>query len=335
MMRILFALIVALAALWSGYWFVGRAGVNEAYENWFQARRAEGWIAQAARIETIGFPKRFDTTFTEIVLADPETGLAWEAPFLQLFARSYRPNHVIAAWPRTQRLATADEQYQIESENMVASLRTAVDIRLPVERIILTAENLAITPRSSGRPLRVEALRLAAERAAAHPATYRLGLAAEGLSPPLDWRVRLDPGGTLPARFETLRADATLRFDKPWDRSAIEAAWPQPQHLEIRRAELRWGRLELLATGAIEIDASGRPEGTITIRARNWRDILAMAVASGMLDRSHAATLEQGLSQLARLGGNPETLAIPLRLGEGELWIGAASLGPAPVLRTR
>lgn len=333
-MRILLILIAIAAAAWSGYWYVGKTGATEAFSAWLETRRAEGWVAEAQSIETRGFPNRFDTTFTDIALADPDTGLAWEAPVFQILALSYKPNHVIAVWPETQLLATPLEKYQVESRDMRASLVTRADIRLPLERATLTAEKLTVTPRMSD-PTRAEALRLAADRVPAHPSTYRLGFAADGLSPSLDWRVRLDPAGKLPDRFDALSADLTVEFDKPWDRSAIEVARPQPRRIDIRLAEARWGRLELQAAGDLSVDAQGLPEGKIVVKARNWRDILKMAVASGTLGEGFAGTLEDGLSLISQMAGNPRTLDIPLTFRDGRVKLGPVPLGPAPVLRLR
>ncbi len=333
-MRILLVLVLIAAAAWSGYWYVGKSGASQAFSAWFDARRAEGWVAETSEIETRGFPNRFDTTFTDIVLADPDTGLAWEAPFFQILALSYKPNHVIAVWPDSQLIATPMEKYRVESQDMRASLVTRADIRLPLDRATLTAEQLTVTPREAD-PTRAEALRLAAERVPTHPATYRLGLAAEGLSPALDWRVRLDPAGKLPDRFDALSADLTVEFDKPWDRSAIEVARPQPRRIDIRLAEARWGRLELQAAGELRVDAQGLPEGEIVVKARNWRDILKMAVASGTLGEGFAGTLEDGLSLISQMAGNPRTLDIPLTFRDGKVRLGPVPLGPAPVLRLR
>ncbi len=335
MTRILLTLTLLGAALWSGYWFFGQQGVTTGFSTWFEDRRDEGWAAEFGTLETQGFPNRFDTSFTDLVLADPDSGLAWEAPFFQLLALSYRPNHVIAVWPEDQLFATPDEKYRLQSKNMRASVVTDADIMLPLDRLTLTADTIVVTPESAEEPTTVEALRLAAERAPAGVATYRLGLAADGLSPPLEWRVRLDPSGRLPEALDALNADITVTFDKAWDRSAIEDARPQPKRIKVKLAEARWGRLELQTAGEVDVDASGYPVGEIVVKARNWRDILQMAVASGTLKPGFAKTLESGLSLISQMAGNPETLDIPLNFAGGNVRLGPVPLGPAPVLRLR
>lgn len=334
-MRLLLGIILTAAALWSGYWYLGSAGVTTAFESWFKARRAEGWVAEYGDIATRGFPNRFDTTFTDISLADTGTGLAWEAPFFQILALSYKPNHVIAVWPDRQLVATPLEKYSISSEEMRASLVTGADISLPLDRATLTAESLAVAPAGTDQPTRIAALTLAVERATASPSTYRLGFRADGLEPSLPWRVRIDPAGSLPDRLDALSADLTVEFDKPWDRSAIEDARPQPVKIKVRLAEARWGRLELQTAGELEVDDNGTPTGELVIKARNWRDILDLAVASGSLPQGFAETLKDGLALISQMAGNPKTLDIPLNFRSGRVMLGPVPLGPAPVLKLR
>ncbi len=334
-MRFLLGAITIGAALWSGYWFVGQNGVTAGFATWFEDRRSEGWAAEYSALNTQGFPNRFDTTFTDLVLADPDTGLAWEAPFFKLLALSYKPNHVIAVFPNDQLFATPRDKYRVKAEEMRASVITGADIRLPLERTTLTAQNLSITPDSTGETATADALRLGVERLSTGQPSYRFGLAADALSPALDWRVQLDPAGRLPDAFDALNADFTVTFDKDWDRTAIEDARPQPRRIDIKLVEARWGRLELLVAGEVDVDASGLPEGEIVVKARNWRDILQMAVTSGTLKQGFADTLESGLSLISQMAGNPETLDIPLNFAGGRVRIGPVPLGPAPVLRLR
>ena len=235
-MRALLAVILLAAGLWSAYWVIGSRSTLAAFERWFDARRAEGWVAEAGTLGVQGFPNRFDVVLGDVILADPATGLAWEAPRFQIDALSYRPNHVIAVWPETQRIATPQEKFRLESQDMRASLVLAPDTALASRRMTLTAEFLRITPEA--RPEETTALStlsLAAERL--EGAEYRLGLRAEGLTLAAPSRARLDPEGRLPDRIEGFSADVTATFDKPWDRTAIERARPQPTRLRVRLAE--------------------------------------------------------------------------------------------------
>lgn len=333
-MRALLAVIVIAAAGWAGYWWLGATAAQSGFAAWFDARRADGWAADAADITVSGFPNRFDTTFTDITLADPATGWAWQAPFFQLFALSYQPNHIIAAWPNSQTLATPRQTYQFSSTSMQASGVLGADATLPLERANLVADTLAITDEADAVTA-MTALRLAIERTESTAATYHLGLAADNLAPPRTARTRLDRQGQLPQTFSAFRADITASFDKPWDRRAIEQARPQPRQITVTLAEARWGDLELAVAGALDVDTTGQPSGRLTVKARNWRDIVQLARASGQLPPGLADQVETALSMLAQLSGNSQTLDIPLDFRNGRVFMGPVPIAAAPILRLR
>ncbi len=335
-MRALLSIIILASLGWSGYWFVGAGATKFGFKTWFDARRAEGWVADYADLAVRGFPNRFDASFTKVALADPGTGLAWEAPFFQLLALSYKPNHLIAVWPQQQLVATPLEKYRVTSDDMRASMVLEASTDLTMNRATLTALALTIAPDGGDAPLQIEGLTLAAEHVPADAdAHYHLGLRADGLAPPSTWATRVDPNGTLPDKFTVVHADLTVLFDRPWDHRAIEQARPQPQQIRLRLAEATWGQLSLQAAGELVVDAAGQPTGTVTIKARNWREILQLARNSGTLPARISAPVEEGLKLLSRLAGNPKTLDIPLEFASGRIWLGPVPIAPAPVLRLR
>lgn len=335
-MRKLLILIVAAALFWSIYWVVGSIGAQKGFEAWFENRRAEGWVAEYSEFSLWGFPNRFDATFTDIALADPGTGLAWEAPFFQILALSYSPNHVIAVWPNNQLIATPQDKFDLTSSKMRASLVVKPDTALALDRMTLTAETIKIEAQSGRSPTSVANLRLAAEQLAeGDEPRYRLGLAADGLVPGTDWQRRFDPDNTLPDTLQPVSVDMTVLFDKAWDMSAIEDARPQPREIELTLAEARWGQLALAAAGSLEVDEAGQPTGTITVKARNWRDILDLVRNSGSLPETMIQPIEDGLGLMAQLSGNPKTLDIPLKFSGGRIWLGPVPIAPAPELRLR
>ncbi len=334
-MRFLLTLILLAAIGWSGYWLVGSEGSKRGFESWFDARRTEGWAADYGDLSVQGFPNRFDASFTDLSLADPNTGLAWQAPFFQILALSYQPNHVIAVWPKQQMIATPLGKYRLRSDDMRARLVLEPDPQLALTRTTLTANKLVVTPSDTPDPSSIEALALAVERIEDTEATYRLGLSADGLKPSTPWVRRIDPGGTLPDTFEALNADLTVTFDKPWNRSAIEIARPQPRQIHLKLAQARWGQLDLQLAGELTVGDGGQPRGQITVKAKNWREILQLAVSSGAIPASLGDTLEDALGLVASLSGSAKTLDIPLDFRNGRMLLGPVPIGPAPVLVIR
>jgi hypothetical protein len=333
MKKLLFAILVA-GFSWAAYWWVGATGAKSAFEGWFAERQAEGWVAETSDITVRGFPNRFDTTFSDLSLADPDTGLAWDMPFFQLFALSYQPNHLIAVWPHDQMIATPDEKLVLKSTDMRASLVVQPGAALALERSHLIVENAAVTS-SLGWQSQAQQFRLAMQRIEGSESSYRFAVETTGFAPPSLFRLRVDPGQLLPDSFSALKADMTVSFDRQWDRFAIETARPQPVEIDLTLAQARWGELELWAAGKVMVDALGSPRGEITIRATNWREIIRLARDSGDLPAPLLDTVEGALSMLSGLAGNPKTLDIPLRLKGGKVLLGPMPVADAPRLVLR
>lgn len=333
MKRLLVVILVA-AGLWAGYWFVGAAGVRAGFAAWFDGQRAAGWQAEYSDMQVRGFPNRFDTTFADLRLADPATGWAWEAPFFQIFALSYQPGHVIAIWPPEHRLSTPLQKFSLTSASMQASVRLGASTALPLQRANLVADTFGITD-EAGNTTSMTALRMAVERLDGAEARYHFGIVADDLAPARAARLALDGSGNLPRTFGAFRADMEADFTRPWDLSAIERDRPQPTRIKLRLAEARWGDLELALAGEVTVDEQGRPDGQMVLKARNWREIVAMGVASGAIPAGLADQMVSGLGLLAQMSGNPDTLDLPIDFARGRMSVGLIPLGPAPVIRLR
>ncbi|GGL95220.1 DUF2125 domain-containing protein [Pseudooceanicola nanhaiensis] len=331
MKRLLIVILVAAAA-WSGYWFIGSYGLKSAYEGWFEARREDGWQADYADLSVRGFPNRFDTTFTDLAIADPATGWAWEAPFFQLLALSYRPNSVIAVFPPESTIATPNERLALTTSDTKASLTLGASSRLPLQRATLVGSDLMV---EGVETVSLDSLRLAAELLPGSETDYHLGFRAEGLALPDPLLGRLSGGVALPDLVDKVHVDADVKFDAPWDLDAIEQRRPQPRHLRLRLAEAEWGALKLSATGELDIDAAGTPTGEIAVKAENWRDMLDLAVAAGALPESVAASAEKALGLVAGLSGRADTLNATIAFRDGGMYLGPVPLGEAPVMALR
>ncbi|WP_296764312.1 DUF2125 domain-containing protein [Sediminimonas sp.] len=335
-MKRLVIVIVLAAALWSGHWFWAASGMKSDISAWFDARRAEGWAADYAALSVAGFPNRLDATLDAPAMADPATGWAWQAPFLQILRLSYDDDHVIAVWPDRQRLASPRVKYDLTSADMRASMVTRGKAAT-LERATLIADTLRIARvgANPGGGTAMTALNLAikAQPGSGEKAAYRVALSAAEFAPPARTRRRIATGDVLPPRFDVLKADIAVTLDRPIDRHTLERARPQPVALRIEAARAEWGDMVLEAAGEVTIDERGRADGRITLRARNWRDILGAAVATGALPQVVAGQMQSALEMIAGLAGNPRMLDIPLQLAGGRVYLGPVPVGRAPWLR--
>jgi len=335
-MRILFAVVLLAALGWSAYWIVGKLAMERGLRGWLEARAAEGWAVHYDALATRGFPNRFDTILRGLELADPGTGVAWSAPVFQVLALSYRPHHVILVWPDEQRLATPRQKIDVAAQRMRGSAVFVPGPALRLDRTVVEVEAMALAS-DAGWQARMGTGRLALRRAPGRSApAYDLALDAQEVSLPAGFARQLAEQGLVRERLAALSIDAGVVFDRVWDRRAIEERRPQPRSIELRQLRAQWGGLELRLAGELAVGPEGIPEGGLTLRAENWREILRLVEAAGVLPAGLLPLLEGGLERLAGLSGNPTRLDVPLRFSGGRVSLGGiVPLGPAPRLVLR
>lgn len=326
MIRRLTIIALVAALLWGGYWVVGSVALDRGLRSWIDDRQTEGWVAEYSNLSVRGFPNRFDTTFSNLDLADPDTGLAWSLPFFQILALSYKPNHVIAVWPDSHTVSTPSESLTLTSDKMQASLVVEPGTDLVLDRTTLVADNLSVTS-SLGWTSGAATLSLASRQIEGAPNTHDVAVEADNmrLSQPL--RDTLDPLGALPGEIKTLRLLTKVSFDAPWDRFAVERARPQPTRIEVTDLTALWGDLELRAAGTVDVTDTGRATGEVTVKAVNWKEMLDIAVAAGALPEATRQTAENALSLLAGLSGRPDTIDAPLSIRDSVVFFGPIPVG--------
>ena len=315
MIRMLTVLVGLAALAWSGWWVVGRNAALSGIEAGIVAAEAQGWTIAYDDLGVAGFPNRFDTTATDLSVATPE-GWGLTAPFLQVFALSYRPNHVIAVAPHEMRVATPAGAAEIRSDDLRASAVTSPS-RGEIDRATVTAEALTLDGRgwtvglSSGQ---------VAVRQAGGPETYEIAAGLSDIRPggPA-WEAM--PPGPLPARIGAVRLDALVMLDGP----AIAGATPSFRSVDLRSLSMGWDGVRLDLSGPIRVDSDGLPSGSLTLRAEGWRDLLGMAVAAGFVTGVQEPLLAAGLGGLSQPDGSVE---IPVVLRGGVISLAGFPLGP-------
>jgi len=326
-MRGLTIIVAVLTTLYSGYWFVARAAVSQGTDALIETLRDGGWQVDFASLSTVGFPNRIDTTATELRLADP-AGLAWAAPFFQVFALSYRPNEIIAVWPDEQVLTLAGQRLSITSQGLRASARIGISTALPLDQV--TAESGPMRVDSDqGWSVSLDRALTAFRRAGPVPATYDAFAEATALVPPAVLVARIDPEGNLPETVSRARMDAGLTFDRPLDRFTGEDG-PLLTALDLREMVLEWGDITLSAQGTLTVDARGVPDGRITLSVTNWRGLLDLAVAAGAFSPDVAPTWQ---AMAETMSGGTDQIDLPVTFQNGLMSMGFIPLGPAPLLR--
>ncbi|MBA3911306.1 MAG: High-affinity K+ transporter ATPase chain B [Rhodobacter sp.] len=330
-MRKLLFLLIFVAALWSGYWVVGSSALRNGAEEWFAEQSASGMTAEKTALTVRGFPNRFDLTVEGLRLADPQTGIGWEAPFAQLLAMTWKPWHIIAALPPQQTIRLPDEDIGIESEGLRASLRAKPATDLPLAAVIVESGAFLATS-TLGWTTGADAAVASIVAVDGQSGAYDLALDVKGLAPDPALMDRLTTDSGLPGTVAVIRLLARATLTAPLDRNVGETQ-PQLAALQLTDTLVTWGDLSVVASGSIAPDAEGYAAGRIEIAVTNWERLVPVLVASGAIKPELSQTVQNMLAALAKEGGDPAILKLPLVLAEGRMSLGPLPLGPAPLMQ--
>ncbi len=327
-MRRLFIIVMVLAMVYGGYWFVGARTVEGGAQDALADLTTQGWDVKFSELGTRGFPSRFDTTISDLSLTTPDGLLTYQAPFLQAFALSYQPNKVIAAFPPRQTLTFAGQSVTLGSEGLRASAAVKANAGLSFDAATAEAKMLSLASDVAGVRTGKTLLAL---RAAAIPNTYDSYLSVEKITLPDDFWQQMFPHGALPLSIDTLRLNATATLDQELNRITFtEGPPPVLTALKLTELVLNWGDLTIQAEGALDIDQNGIPAGKITVTATEWEDLLTGLTNVGLLEPGIADTYRNMGTLLAE---GSETLTVPLTFQNGFMSLGALPMGLAPRFR--
>lgn len=325
-MRLLLWISIFLAAIWSGYWYIGQSAFERGAEAFFQQAQSQGLVAQNNGLSIHGYPNRFDLTVTEPKIGDPRRGLEWSGPFIQILTLSYTPWHVIAAFPPTQVVTTPLEDITITSDKLQASVVVSPTPDLPLVRTAFVGSKLAFAS-TRNWSVTAEEIRFATRADPSIANAHDIGLEVKSLTPDPTIAALMPD---LPATIALIRLDALASLSAPIDRHSGETR-PTLTALSIKEGIFNWGALSVFAKGDLDV-VSGYPAGRITIRIEGWRNLVTLAVAVGAVQPDVSPTVERMLETMATSAGNPEVLELPLIFANGRMSLGPLPLGPAPRL---
>ena len=324
-MRGFMVAVLALGVLWGGYWFVGSSALQKGVEGWFAGQVAAGRVAGNSGVEVHGFPNRFDLTVTDVHLADPVTGIGWDAPFAQVFSMTWKPWHLIAALPNTQTMTLPDQSVVVESTKLQGSLKLVPGVALALDTAVVDGADLVATS-SLGWILRAARVEVASRRDASAADGHEVNVKVTGLVPDAALLAGV-PG--LPGVVEVAQVDVVAGFSAPIDRFAPDTR-PQLVALTVKNATVRWGDLLVAAKGAVAADAQGLAEGRIDIHIEGWQKLVPVAVAMGLIKAEVTPTAEKMMGLMAAQSADGKSLDLPLVLAAGRMSLGPVPLGPAP-----
>ena len=311
------AAVVALA--WSGWWVIGSRALDRALGEGIEAARAQGWRIDYDDLSVAGFPNRFDTTVTAPHVTTPGGAVDWTAPFVQVFALAYRPNHLIAVAPHEMAFQVPGAVVEITDGDLRGSLVTTSATDPVLDRSTVTAEGLRIAVADLWAEIGTGRF---ATRTVGDATRHEVGLSLSDIALSPAARAALDPGERLAQRIDGVEVDVVASLTE-----AVGAGRdPRPTALDVRRFEVTWGETRATLAGALDIGPDGLPGGDLVLTLEGWEPLLEAAAAGGLIPAGQARLLAAGIGGLAD-GGVAE---VPVTVAEGRIGVLGLPLGTVP-----
>jgi hypothetical protein len=326
----LVGIVIFITLVWSGWWVFASAGMQRNISNWLEAQRTLGWQADVGSMQMQGFPMRLHTRLDDIAIVDPATGVAANMDHLDVSAPTYWPGYFTVALPKTPiTLASPDLRADLTAERAVVAMRLRPGTSLQLESVGLTGGAWSLDT-AVGNIVAADAIDLTMVQQTAETPVYDLKVNADNLTPGTLPRTFLGLPDVRPSAFDTFTAELNVTFDRVWDRRALEIRRPQPRVINLKLAQFVWGKVEILATGDLTVDEEGLVSGPLSVKAKNWPEILNMVETAGYLPPNMRPQAEQVLKGLAQMTGQTTGLDLTISFQDGRMSMGFIPLGPAP-----
>jgi hypothetical protein len=328
----LLLLLVVLAAVHAGVWFLMSHHLAEGWDRWVRLRQAQGWQVAHGEPSRGGWPLAATLTLPDVRLRDDggAGGLAWAVERAVLRVEMADPGRltVEAPGPGRLRLGGAEVGY-------TAALLRA---RVPLDRAGPPAQAEILAGRLRlglpAGPVDVGSARLDLRTdVAATPAQPALlaTLLAEAVEVPGA------PPAAFGRRIESLDADIAVTGPVPaaGRMAARAAAWRDGGGtLELRGLTMRWGPVAAAAAATLALDDALQPAGAGTLRLTGAAEAVDALAEAGLIERRAAGAARALLPLMARrpADGGPPTLDLPVTLERRALALGRIPVTRLPLL---
>lgn len=329
-MRATLAAGVLASLIAGGLWFGWTAVAQEftrRIEAWDATQRALGLKVAHGAPTMSGFPLLWQAALAEPSLTRPDGKISWNGPELRLIWRAWAPQQLDFSAPGVHVVTLSQSQGPAQITARLASAEAALRGGPQGQQVTANMSGADIDARTLGFALTVGSLVLSVTQRpdllSAVASAERL-VATAGLDSPLGRDVEhLDLSAELVGVLD-LAAPPRLALEEFRDGGGT---------LTIKRLNLIWGPLRLLAEGTLTLDAELRPRGQLTAHVQGLADAIGRFEAAGALPRNQATGLKIAGALLTKPNGDgkPET-ELPLSFEGGTVFLGPVALAKLPAL---
>lgn len=332
----------ALVVLYTVYWFAVADEVRKSVEA-FSARGEEGLVTGWKDFSVGGYPYRIEAGFEIPTASAPDAPEAWEwrGERAAVALLPYNLRHAVLTLGGEQVLRYHDVRTATHTNNELrAKAGTArasyVDLpESPFGRLAIDIENLdaihiqgtaGLEDSIAAKRLQLHTRPATDETGSPITASYDIAIQADG--------VAVDSSEVVPVLgngMDLLLIQARLR-DLPGTRhvSAVELlqAWrANGGTLALSDLIVKWGPLDLTASGELALDAQNRLEGQLDARVADFEGLLDAMVRDGVVKEDEARIALAGLVLVSQFQGNrSDEVRVPVIMQEGRLFLGPLAI---------
>lgn len=338
-----------LVAGYAVYWWMVAGEIRNRIET---ASLDNGRVeAEWKELSVYGFPYRFTSSFTGPSVAAPHTPEQWRWQADE-FSASFLPydfSHAIFDVEGQQRLSFRDvtrkdaprRHWRIETDAAWSSY--VAQKGAPFGRLAIDVKKLDASREDGGGTLRAERLQLHARPApltiegGAAPlmpgtpkAATAIDLAFQGDDMVLPARLTPPALGNKPklvilqARMRNVpvtHAASPVEFSRDWMAAG--------GMLTVSDLKVKWGPLDMDASGEVTLDEKGRPAGRLDAQIADYEGLVSALVKAGRIPQKNEKMALAGLGLISQFQGNKSgRVRVPVVMSKGKLY-----LGPVPVAR--
>ena len=319
------------------YWHYVAGQLDDGFRAWVAAQRAAGWTVRASPPRLGGWPLAATLHITGIDLSggdlDIPGGMRWQAERLSLRVYLLHPQRLEAIAGGTQHLRLGyGPSIPFIADRMRAEVPLPAD--QPPHEVTLNAANLRAGVAANGNAdtLSIGKLRARLDSQPPGQTTPAVNFDLDAASLALPSRYRWALGRTI----DSLRMDGMLLGPFPLVPyvTARASAWRRGGGaLELRRAGLHWGPLDLSGNARLGLDERLQPAGHADLQVTGYDATLDAMAKTGVLSPSAALAAKALLSLMAQPAaqGKPAEVDVPLRLQHSTLFMQDMPLLRLPV----
>jgi len=323
-----FAVIVVLAAAWSGFWYFAARAAEQNIAAWMEQEARFGRVYACGSRTFGGYPFRIEMRCTDPV-AEIKTGpLTLKAKEFLAVAQVYQPNLIIGEITGPLSIASPDKTL-LTGEWRLAQASVHLTLAPVPERIsIVIDEGKFEAPAASGAQGAASANHIELH--------LRLDPASTTDKPVIDFAatvtgLTIPSAGAFGARPLDGEVAAVLRGLSDFKPKPLPVRLKEWQaaggRLEISSARVKQGDAIAVATGDFGLSAAGRVDGTLNLTLAGFDQVVQALL--GSQGKNTGLLAMAGLSFLGKPAviDGKKAIAVPLRFSDGAVFFGPIPLG--------